>query len=61
MARLCKSYSKPSNILPPKDKSTTVRDKSTTIIPVDPLSFKFLYAKERHKLEIHMELEWIPE
>jgi len=31
--------------------------KSATIIPVDPLSFRFLYAKENQKLEIHMELE----
>src|ERR687885_476660 len=49
-----------SNILPPKDKSTFARGKSATIIPVDPLSFKFLYAKENQKLEIHMELEWTP-
>lgn len=50
-----------SNILPPKDKSSTARGKSAaTIIPVDPLSFKFLYAKENQKLEIHMELEWTP-
>src|ERR671932_1688472 len=49
-----------SNILPPKDKSTTARGKSATIIPVDPLSFKFLYAKENQKLEIHMELQWTP-
>jgi len=32
---------------------------ATTIInPVDPMAFKFLYAKENQKLEIHMELEW---
>ncbi|HET7284594.1 MAG TPA: PadR family transcriptional regulator [Nitrososphaeraceae archaeon] len=49
-----------SNILSPKDKSTTAKGKSATIIPVDPLSFKFLYAKENQKLEIHMELEWTP-
>jgi PadR family transcriptional regulator PadR len=49
-----------SNILPTKDKSTTARGKSATIIPVDPLSFKFLYAKENQKLEIHIELEWTP-
>src|SRR5947209_2610746 len=30
------------------------------IIPVDPIAFKFLYAKENHKFEIHMELEWTP-
>src|ERR687886_893939 len=49
-----------SNILPSKDKSSTARGKSANIIPVDPLSFKFLYAKENQKLEIHMELEWTP-
>jgi DNA-binding PadR family transcriptional regulator len=49
-----------SNLLPPKDKFTTARGKSATIIPADPLSFKFLYAKENQKLEIHMELEWTP-
>src|SRR5918911_4172622 len=47
-----------SNILPPKGKSTTAKGKSATITPIDPLSFKFLYAKENQKLEIHMELEW---
>src|ERR671939_1000440 len=45
-----------SNILPPKDKSTTARGKSITITPNDPIAFKFLYAKENQKLEVHMEL-----
>ncbi len=26
----------------------------------DPLTLKFLYAKENHKMEFHMEVEWIP-
>jgi PadR family transcriptional regulator len=30
------------------------------ILPSEPISFKFLYAKEDHKLEMHMELEWVP-
>lgn len=30
------------------------------ILPAEPISFKFLYAKENDNLEIHMELEWIP-
>jgi len=34
--------------------------KKVHIIPTDPIALKFLYAKENHKLEIHMELEWIP-
>jgi DNA-binding PadR family transcriptional regulator len=61
-----------TKILPPKDKvktatttnTTTAGTKSattTTINPVDPIAFKFLYAKENQKLEIHMELEWTSE
>jgi len=34
--------------------------KKIRIMPTDPVALKFLYAKENHKLEIHMELEWIP-
>ena len=30
------------------------------ISPSEPISLKFLYAKENHKLEIHIELEWVP-
>lgn len=28
--------------------------------PTDPVTFKFLYAKEEDELEIHMELKWTP-
>ena len=28
--------------------------------PNQPIFMKLLYAKENHKLEIHMELEWLP-
>jgi PadR family transcriptional regulator PadR len=60
-----------TKILPSKDKvktaattnTATAGTKSattTTISPIDPISFKFLYAKENQKLEIHMELEWTP-
>jgi PadR family transcriptional regulator, regulatory protein PadR len=49
-----------SNIISPKDKSTTARGKSVTIIPNDPIAFKFLYAKENQNLEVHMELQWTP-
>ncbi len=35
-------------------------EKEVTVEPADPLRFKFLYAKENHKLEIHMEIEWVP-
>jgi hypothetical protein len=58
-------------LVPPKDKVKTTattnittagtKSATTTIIsPVDPIAFKFLYAKENQKLEIHMELEWTP-
>ena len=48
-----------------KDKATTTTtkaDANTTIImkPIDPIAFKFLYAKENDKFEIHMEVEWMP-
>lgn len=50
-----------TKILRSKDNAaTTAGTKSSTIIPVDPIAFKFLYAKENHKFEIHMELEWTP-
>jgi PadR family transcriptional regulator PadR len=58
-----------TKILPSKDKvkstntnTVTAGTKSdtTTISPVDPIAFKFLYAKENQKLEMHMELEWTP-
>jgi len=35
-------------------------EKNTIIEPTEPLKFKFLYAKENQKLEIHMEIEWLP-
>ena len=31
-----------------------------TITPTDTIAFKFLYAKENQKFEIHMELQWAP-
>jgi DNA-binding PadR family transcriptional regulator len=34
--------------------------KRVRISPTEPIALKFLYAKEHHKLEIHMEFEWIP-
>jgi len=36
------------------------KEKSARISPTDPVALKFLYAKEDHKLEVHMELEWTP-
>ncbi len=36
-------------------------DKAVKITPTDPLKFKFLYAKENHKLEVHMEIGWVPD
>ena len=43
------------DIFPSKDKAS-----NPIITPVSPIAFKFLYAKENDKLEIHMELEWTP-
>jgi len=34
--------------------------KQARISPTEPFALKFLYAKENHKLEIHMEIEWTP-
>jgi hypothetical protein len=28
--------------------------------PTESVRLKFLYVKENHKFEIHMELEWLP-
>jgi amphi-Trp domain-containing protein len=36
------------------------KEKSARISPTEPVALKFLYAKENHKLEIHMEIEWTP-
>ncbi len=36
-------------------------EKPTRISPTEPVRLKFLYAKESHKFEIHMELEWMPD
>ena len=33
---------------------------SLRVSPTEPVSLKFLYAKENNKLEVHMELEWVP-
>lgn len=61
-----------TKILPTKDRAKTATNintaaspgikssKTTTINPIGPIAFKFLYAKENQKLEIHMELEWTP-
>lgn len=35
-------------------------DTPARISPTEPVRLKFLYAKENHKFEIHMELEWLP-
>jgi PadR family transcriptional regulator, regulatory protein PadR len=34
--------------------------KRILVQPTDPVTFKFLYAKEEDELEIHMELKWTP-
>lgn len=35
-------------------------DTKVTLEPTEPLKFKFLYGKEDQKLEIHLEIEWLP-
>ena len=35
-------------------------EERVTITPVEPLRFKFVYAKENQKLEMHIEIEWTP-
>jgi len=34
--------------------------KKMLVYPTEPVTFKFLYAKEEDELEIHMELKWTP-
>jgi PadR family transcriptional regulator PadR len=47
-----------SNAIPIKTLFPTEKD--VTVTPREPMTFKFLYAKENHRFEIHMEIEWIP-
>jgi PadR family transcriptional regulator PadR len=51
-----------SRLLPqvPQKKSAERKGSKTRINLADDMNLKFLYAKENHKLEIHMELEWVP-
>jgi PadR family transcriptional regulator PadR len=41
-------------------KVFAVSGKKVRVSPTEPIALKFLYAKENHKLEIHMEFEWTP-
>jgi len=41
-------------------KVFAVEGRRVRISPTEPIALKFLYAKENHKLEIHMEFEWNP-
>jgi len=36
------------------------QQKPASITPTDPVTLKFLYAKEDQKLEVHLEFEWHP-
>jgi hypothetical protein len=45
----------PGDIFQSKNKTL-----NPIITPIIPIAFKFLYAKEKYKLEIRMELEWTP-
>jgi PadR family transcriptional regulator PadR len=35
-------------------------EEHVTITPIEPLRFKFVYVKENQKLEMHIEIEWMP-
>jgi PadR family transcriptional regulator, regulatory protein PadR len=48
------------NNLFPQDKEKSQKGMRAKLNPTDPLQIKFLYAKENKKLEIHMEIEWLP-
>ncbi len=37
------------------------KERPARISPTEPIAVKFLFGKENHKLEIHMELEWVPD
>jgi PadR family transcriptional regulator, regulatory protein PadR len=42
-----------------KANSDSIDSKEKIVMrPTDPISFKFLYAKENSKFELHMEIEW---
>jgi hypothetical protein len=43
------------------DTSSIFKTEERVIITtVEPLRFKFVYAKENQKLEMHIEIEWTP-
>ena len=43
-----------------KELFPSTQQKSVNMAPTDPVMLKFLYAKEDHKLEVHLEFEWQP-
>ena len=43
-----------------KELFPNTQQKSVKMAPTDPVTLKFLYAKEDHKLEVHLEFEWQP-
>ena len=43
-----------------KELFANVQEKTINITPTGPITLKFLYAREDHKLEVHMEFEWVP-
>ena len=51
----CRNSIRIGDIFPSKDKTS-----NQTITPGSSIAFKFLYAKENDKLEVHIELEWTP-
>src|SRR5262249_39103205 len=43
-----------------KELFPNTQQKTVNMSPTDPLTLKFMYAKEDHKLEVHLEFEWQP-
>src|SRR6266581_186541 len=43
-----------------KELFPNTQQKTFNMTPTDPVTLKFLYAKEDHKLEVHLEFEWQP-
>jgi PadR family transcriptional regulator len=39
---------------------SSTQERTIKMSPTEPVTLKFLYAKEDHKLEVHLEFEWVP-
>ncbi len=43
-----------------KELFSNTQERTSKMSPTEPVTLKFLYAKEDHKLEVHLEFEWVP-